>query len=174
MKSESSLVWIESAGGPLLLLEEDLLKYWNGCFSTSEDTPTDYERACSVHDYLGVIVVDSGHGIVLGEEPFSTAWWPSATLGQGFLVRWVYAEDEAAVTYALEHLPNTAWQSTDVEFQVSNDKLLLFDAACSASDVDERLVIEIPEGWYVAETLHYQPDEQTSLILHRFVAAPGA
>ena len=174
MKSVSSLPWLESAGGPLLLLEESLLTLWHGCFSNSQDTPTDYERACNVDDYIGVIGVDSGHGIVLGEEPFSTAWWPSAELGNGFLVRWVFAGNEAAVTHALKDLSNTAWRRLGVGFQVSNGKLILFDAACSGSDIDERLVIEIPKGWYAAETLHYEPDEQTSLILHRFVAVPGA
>jgi hypothetical protein len=89
-------------------------------------------------------------------------------------VRWVYAENEAAVTHALENLPNAAWQRTEVEFQVSNGRLILFDAACSGSNIDERLEIEIPKGCYVAETMHYQPDEQTSLILHRFVATSGA
>ena len=174
MKPEISIVWIESAGGPILLLEENLLAHWQGCFSNSIDTPTDYDRACAVNDYIGVIAVDSGHGIVLGEEPFSTAWWPSTKLGEGVLVRWVYAENEAAVIRALDNLPNAAWLRTNVEVQVSNGKLILFDAACSGSNIDEQLEIEIPKGCYVAETLHYQPDEQTSLILHRFVATPGA
>ncbi|HUQ32045.1 MAG TPA: Imm21 family immunity protein [Pyrinomonadaceae bacterium] len=174
MRHESSVVWIESAGGPLLLLEENLLAHWHGCFSNSEDTPTDYDRACDVDGDIGIIAVGSGQGIVLGEEPFSTAWWPLAKLGEGLLVRWVYAESEAAVIRALENLPSAAWLRTDVEFQVSNGKLLLFDAACSGSDIDERLEIEIRKGCYVAETLPYQPDEQTSLILHRFVATPGA
>lgn len=174
MRSEASLIWIESAGGPLLILEERLLHYWHGCFSTLEDALTDYERACSVDDYIGAIAVASGQGIVLGDEPFSTARWPSPDLDHSLLVRWVFAENEAAITQALENLPDKAWQRTDVEFWVSNDKLILFDAACSGNDIDERLVIEIPEGWYAAETMHYQPNEQTSLILHRFVATPSA
>jgi hypothetical protein len=174
MKPESSLVWIESAGGPLLLLEANLLAYWRGCFSDSEDTPTDYDRACAVDDYIGVIAVGSSHAIVLGEEPFSTAWWRLPKLGQGLLVRWVYAENDIAVVRALEDLPNAAWLRTDIEFHVSNGKLILFDATCSGSDIDERLEIEIPKGCYITETVHYQPDERTSLILYRFVAIPGA
>lgn len=174
MKSESSIVWIESAGGPLLLLEENLLAHWQGCFSNSEDTPTDCDRACDVDDYIGVIAVDSSHGIVLGEEPFPTAWWSLARLGEGLLVRWVYAENETAVIHALEDLPDATWLRTDVEFQVSNGMLILFDAACSGSDIGERLEIEIPKGCYVTETSHYQPDEQTSVIIHRFVATPDA
>ncbi len=173
MKSESSLVWLESAGGPLLLHEDNLLRHWHGCLLNSEDTPTDYERSFKVDDYIGVIAVDSGHGIVLGEEPFSTAWWPSAELGYDFLVRWVFAENEAAVTHALKHLSNLEWQRTGIEFQVFNGKLILFAAACSGSEIEERLEIEIAKGWYAAETLQYEPDEQTSLILHRFVAIPG-
>lgn len=173
MKSESSLVWIESAGGPLLLLEKNLIPGWHGCSSNLEDSPTDYERACAVDDYIGVIPVASGIGIVLGEEPLSSAWWPLTEAGRGVLVRWLFAENEAAVTRALENLPNREWQRTNVEFTVSNGSLILFDAASSGPDIDESLEIELPGGRYAAETLMYEPDEQTSLILHRFVPLSG-
>lgn len=174
MKSENSLAWIESAGGPLLLLEENLLPFWRGCFSDSDDALTDYDRACDVNDYIGAIDVNSRQAIILGDEPLSTAWWSSANKKQSFLVRWDYAENETAVIESLKNLPKISWQKTDIEFQVKEGKLILFDSACSGSDVDDCLRIEIQKARYSIETLHYKPDNQTSLILYRFGNAAGA
>lgn len=169
MKPESSLKWLESAGGPLLLLEEHLLESWSGVFSEPSQTPfTDYDRACAVNDYIGIIAVDSGFGIVLGEEPFSTAWFQFAETKNSLLVRWVFAENESAVTDALANLQSAAWKKTGVKIQFSGDRLILFDSACNGSNINESLEIEIPKGWYAVETFHYKPNEKTSLILHRF------
>ena len=45
------------------------------------DPATDYDRACDVNYYLGLIEIGAGKGLVLGGEPLSTAWWPSGSLG---------------------------------------------------------------------------------------------
>ena len=57
VRNGESLIWLESTGGPLLLLEEDLVPYWHGYLSVSNSSLTDYERACEVSDYLGSIDV---------------------------------------------------------------------------------------------------------------------
>jgi hypothetical protein len=83
------LKWIESTGGPLLLLERALLPYWHGSFGNTT-AATDYDRACEIADYVGAIEVGSGIGVVLGEEPFSTTWWRSSEeLRNSCIVRWV-------------------------------------------------------------------------------------
>jgi hypothetical protein len=174
MKHENSLAWIESAGGLLLLLEENLLPFWRRCFSDSGDALTDYDRACDVNDYISAKDVDSGRAIVLGDEPLSTTWWTSTNKKQSFLVRWDCAENETAVIESLKYLPEISWQKTDVEFQVKEGKLILFDSACSGSNIDDCLRIEISKARYAIEMLHYKPDNQTSLILYRFGNATGA
>ncbi len=170
MLIKNSFQWIESGGGPLLLLEEHLLGYWKG-FNFSKQNPdfvTDYDIACEIDDYLGVIEVNSGYGLVLGEEPLSTAWLPFTETKNGLLVRWMFAENESAVIDALNNLQSLTWQTTDIEINFSGDKLILFDSACSGSQIDEKIEIEISEGRYSAETAHHQPNKETSLIIHRF------
>ena len=54
-----SVVWIESAGGPLLVAPESKLAHWSG--STDDDGPVetwgDYGRACQVQDCIGLVDV---------------------------------------------------------------------------------------------------------------------
>lgn len=50
----TSYEWIDTAGGPFLLIEEDLLPSWRGTegwtFETHGDDDSDYSRACGVQD----------------------------------------------------------------------------------------------------------------------------
>lgn len=168
-----SLTWIESTGGPLLLLEKSLLPYWHGSFGKSS-TLTDYDRACKIADYVETIEVGSRFGVVLGEEPLSTTWWPSGDLLSSFLVRWVFAEDEAPVREALRSLPiDIHWQPTNVRLEILDGELILFDSSCLGTAIDMYLTIEILPGRYNLETLHYNPNDELSLILHRFVSEPN-
>jgi hypothetical protein len=170
MHTENSLQWIASAGGPLLLLEEHLLSYWRG-FNLPKNNPefvTDYDRACEIDDYIGIIGIDSGYGLVLGDDPCETAWFQFPEIQNGLLVRWIFAENEPAVIDALNNLQEADWQKTGVKMHLSNGKLILFDSACEGTNLDEKLQIEISKGWYEVETLLYEPNKQTSLILHRF------
>jgi hypothetical protein len=77
--------WVTCDGGPLLLIPEPLLTFWEGSsppsggrvvaatFRSNPDGPaTDYDRACDVSG-LGVIPVGPGHALVLNDdEPFPT------------------------------------------------------------------------------------------------------
>lgn len=165
--------WIESTGGPLLLLEKELLPYWHG-ISRSSATMTDYDRACKIADFVGAIKVGPGSGVILGEEPLSTTWWQSPHLLNSFLVRWVCAENEERVRAALSSLPrDIRCEATEVKLEAFNGELILFDSACCGTDIDDYLTIEIPRGRYAIETLHFEPNHELSLILHRFVPRPG-
>ena len=60
-----SLQWIESAGGPLVCMEEPLLDRRGG------NKSSDYERACTAAAYLERIEIGSRYGLVLGDMPLS-------------------------------------------------------------------------------------------------------
>ena len=184
----STLEWVNSEGGPVILMEKPLLRYWNGCFSTSklfgsvsglpgdEDSQkvqsdnggnlTDYDRACEVDDYLGLIGVGPGLALVLGDEPMQTAWRPLLESG-AMLIRWHWANDEDSVVKALSDLSNAIWQSSDLILPVSGDPLILFDSASPGSDIEKSLEIDLPKRQYSIDTAHYQPNKETSLFLHR-------
>lgn len=169
MKREEFLIWINSAGGPLILLEESLLKHWHG-FNLADDPDyiTDYNRACEINEFVGIIPVVSGYGLVFGGEPFQTAWLPFPEAKNGLLVCWNFAENESAVMDALNNLQSVKWEKTDIEIKFSGDKLILFDSALPGSEINEKLEIEIPAGRYLVETAHHLPNKETSLIIHHF------
>ena len=80
--------WIDSAGGPLILMERAALAFWGGCFSGGgSDFESDYERACAVDAYAGVIQVEGRSALVLGDEPCETTVWRVAQ-GNDVIVRW--------------------------------------------------------------------------------------
>jgi hypothetical protein len=166
--SERELTWIESAGGPLILLEEHLLSHWHGIQTD------DYDRACGIDDYLGLLDVGSGRALVLGEEPMPTAWQPLSAPAEGMFVRWQYADDNESVVEAIADLSKASWEVTGIVYDLTGSSLLLFDATCPGEDPDCnrtgcKLNIVLKEKRYLIETANYTPDDNTALILHRFV-----
>src|SRR5689334_6022814 len=66
---DESMRWIASAGGPLVLLPKLLQPRWQG----TGGVPSDYEVACGVEGYAGVIEKAGWRILVLGDEPLQTA-----------------------------------------------------------------------------------------------------
>lgn len=181
------LIWLESGGGPLLLIPGQYLSAWGGCEPDDErhivakfrfdpqGPATDYDRACDVEGDLGLISIGNGQGLVLGDEAMATAWLPSSTSGSeneaagGIFIRWEYANSEADVVSAVEHIPATIWEDAGLTMIVGHDPLYLLDSAYDASmlEDDDYLTIHIPAGVYSIATAVYKPDSHTSLILHR-------
>ena len=160
------LNWINSAGGPLVLLQESLLSHWSG------DDDSDYDRACRIDDHLGLISVGPGEALVLGDEPFQTSWLQLPEVPGGTIVRWEYAPSKAAVLRSLSEVQGIVWSETNLVLNITSQKLMLFDAACPGSHPDCMetgclLVINLEPGEYSIKTGRFQPDKETSLILHR-------
>src|SRR5687767_15306764 len=106
--SKAELTWITSAGGPLILLEKQLLSHWHG---TETD---DYDRSCGIDDYLGLLDVGSGRALVLGEEPMPTAWQFLSGPAEGMLIRWQWADDDESVVEAIADLSKASWEATGI------------------------------------------------------------
>jgi hypothetical protein len=167
------LEWVMSGGGPLIVLPAELLRYWGGIDPKADDSTSDYDRACGVGGYLGVLNVGTGSGLVLGDEPMQTAFLPSAD--GGTLIRWVYAENGKKVREAVCFAPVSIWSTTQHRFTVRGARMLVFDAAYpgddhprfQGQDVSPLLDLPIDSGEYRIETADYRPDEGTWLILHR-------
>ncbi|MDX3771767.1 MULTISPECIES: Imm21 family immunity protein [unclassified Streptomyces] len=65
-----SLTWLETEGGPFIVVPRSALVHWLG-------TEGDYDRACEVMDLVGVLALpDGAEALVLGDEPLSTAYLP--------------------------------------------------------------------------------------------------
>jgi hypothetical protein len=171
--------WVSSDGGPLLLVAEEYLLAWEGCENPSagrkveaqfrwnlDGVATDYDRACDVHDWVGLIEVGQGKGLVLGDEPLTTTWFPLAD--GGLLVRWVCADSEEELIAAARKIPDSAYVDSGLCLQVRNSPLVLLQASESWDDqFYSRLEIQLMAGDYSISTSEYDADGMTSLICHR-------
>lgn len=141
--------------------------------------------------YVGLLTIGGGEGLVLGDMPMATAWWPLATSGggsedvAGLLVRWMYANSEEDVLRALRREPNITWADGGLTLRVGTAPLYLFDAAVAGEVLlrgeplieaentigavakRDYLTLRLATGDYGVETAEYQPDAHTMLILHR-------
>jgi hypothetical protein len=180
------LKWISKYGGPLLLLSSELLPFWEGSAVPSNGRvvearfrwagpgtlATDYDKACDVaDDYIGLIEINTGKGLVLGDEPLLTAWYPDKNSKRaGAFIRWMHADDEQSVLRALDQAlsAHDIWQTEDFTFPVGNHPLCLFGATFAGSELepDDCLTIELDAGIYSIATAIYKPDTRTAVVLH--------
>jgi len=75
--------WIETTGGPIIILPAVEVENWSGCFSTesisakkivvAEDfldpNESDYGKACQIEDYIEIINFNNSEAVVLGDAP---------------------------------------------------------------------------------------------------------
>lgn len=175
--------WITSEGGPLLLLNEGNLDKWGGIDElitgpaahksySPFGRPTDYDRACSVEGFIGSIAIGTEQGIVFGDEPMRTTSVPCQTECGVTIIRWVFGESENEFLKCTVDIPETLFR-LDGAFAIRGPTLLLFDSALSGKNVktscSEFLTIELESSVYDAKTAIYQPDERTSMVVHRLI-----
>ena len=157
--------WISSDGGPLILIGQSALSQWLGIDSA------DYERACLVEDYVGVLDVGGSQAIVLGDEPCQTSSFIDDTENV-FLIRWVYADNDASIYAHLNQLPKNVFDTTaeELKFRASEKRYFLFDSTENGKSA-VGLVLTLVATNYVIKTVLYKPDANTSLVLHKFEAS---
>ena len=162
--------WIDSGGGPLLFLSHSLLPDWYGTDPSPELTEgTDYDRACEVESYGSVIPVGRGEAYVLGDEPNLTTWHSRSDLPGGWLIRWVYAEEDTDLIRMLETNSNP-WKLLETEyFEIIDSPLVLFDSAYPGTDLPAKsLLIELNPGRYEVPTFEFILEPTTRAIVHQF------
>jgi hypothetical protein len=177
--SGETLSWFSSSGGPLILLPEQLLRHWSGVDPPCDGRvvrvrrrwdptgpATDYDRACDVEESIANIDVGTGRGIIITGEPAATTFLPRER--GGLIVRWVQGESEREL---LRHLENRAFETESdrsATIEAHPGPLVLFDAACPGCEIEEdRLVVDVHPGQYVATAILVEPDERTSLVVIR-------
>jgi len=181
------LKWIESTGGPLVLISDKRYSLWSGILRRSsyldnriEDATdflnaaeTDYGKACLVQDYLGIVNIGEDIALVLGGEPLPTTVFYSVD-NRVIIARWYHGESVKSVdnilnTRNLNSIDN--WELS-LTFKVSGDKQHLFDASCSAIELNKEsngyLPVNIKKGEYQIWTAIYEPDDKTKLLIHKF------
>lgn len=149
--SAPSLAWVESMGGPLIVVPVSALASWGGCTESGlmagdATAPDDYDRACAVDDLAGVIPIDENgaQGLVLADDPATSCYLPHY---RAFLRRRV-ADSEAGLRAATDTVladPATVWEECGT--WASDGPAVLMDSAVAGSD----LGIEYPGGGMPAE-----------------------
>jgi hypothetical protein len=127
-------------GGPLVVVPLSAVADWGGgtmAGTTAGDgsTTDDYDRACAVYGYAGVIPVLKAEAIVLGDEPATTCFWAD----QRVFVRWFAADSEedlfATATQGLAD-PATPWE--DGGTWTCDGPAVLMDSAIAGPDLGPR------------------------------------
>ncbi|MFI9104331.1 Imm21 family immunity protein [Streptomyces fildesensis] len=156
-----SLTWLETEGGPFVVVPRAALPHWSG-------TEGDYDRACEVMDFVGVLALpDGAEALVLGDEPLSTAYVPDYRV----LVRWCYAErGEGVADIIRAGLPAAEWEEGPV--LSTTGELVMFDAAYFGTEVGtlaDSAALELGAGRYRVDSASIEPDHLTSFRVHRFI-----
>ncbi|MEU1079877.1 Imm21 family immunity protein [Streptomyces sp. NPDC005908] len=138
--------WVESMGGPLIVVPVSALAAWHGCTQTgviagNATAVDDYDRACEVDDLAGVIAVgDKGaQALVLADEPATTRYVPEHNL----FLRRLAADDEAelaATAQAALMDRTTPWEEYGT--WTTDGPAVLMDSAEAGSDLNQ----EYPNG----------------------------
>lgn len=160
--------WIESGGGPLLLAPRSATNDWHGAQGPGMAGPqTDYARACSLKDEIGVIHIGSRPALVLGDEPDRTALIPVRS--DALLVRWRWADSERSLIPRLlaEHVTGGLAFSLAGQLATTAEEYFLFDSACSGTQIDQYLSIPLHAGHYIVESANFKPDRATFALVHR-------
>ena len=137
---------------------------WGGVIHEKQPM-SDYDKACTVADFVGLVESGAGSVLVLGDEPFPTAWKPAAE--GGFLICWICADSHEEVEALLESSDLRAdLRDTGLTFKTDGASVL-FDASEPGDDIRaESSELELDAGSYQVLTGVLSPDSRTKLLVH--------
>ena len=136
---------------------------------------TDYERACEVHDYLGLIPIQRSTGFVLGDEPLPTTVVEQRSRSVA-IVRLVYCD----LNYDLENTVRNVstgilHRLQQIRLSVSESSWVIFDSAYPGSiGMNHCMRFDMPVGDIIIDTCTYDPDERVSLIIHNVMTSDAS
>jgi len=160
----TSMTWIASTGGPLVILEDRLLDHWEGVGDAVQlGEGTDYDRACAVDGWIGIVEVGDGTAVVLGDEPAATCAFdaPSGVL----VIRWIHASSDWDPG-DVEKLLKQRWERSAI-WTVGSQEQTVQDSAFAGGDSEiDRLHLRLPAGRYEVLTADHRPDPETYMVLH--------
>lgn len=161
--------WISSAGGPLIVLPDSLRSQWQGVRAGGEGATSDYELACGVDGYVGVIRKEGHEILVLGDEPLQTA--VARLGGRPCLVRWAFAPSVEYAESVLADIDPGLLQGpleyTEVRF--ASTPLVVMDSGDAGAEANELLHFEVKPGNYSVRVYRFAPSVDAKFLVHEFV-----
>ncbi|MER5399057.1 immunity 21 family protein [Streptomyces sp. NPDC002599] len=148
--------WVESGGGPLIAIPETVLPFWAG--ADGDDMSCDYDRACDVDGFVGLLPVGDTRALVLGDDPASTTYLPE----HGAFVRWCAADSEDELLAVVPAALSQARWEREVVWTVPGP-VVLFDAAWpgTASGRADHLRVALEPGRYGVRAARVEPGPET-------------
>lgn len=165
------LTWLDTDAGHLILMPVSVRRQWSGIEPSSapeattvrfrwnqpNDPPSDYDRACGVDDYVGILQVGSHQAIVLGQDPLPAA---SRVLPDGALVVARLYTTEIGLPGRLPSIGGLDWQSVG-HVILDGSRLVLFDSTEVGWEepLFPSVEIEMAAGRYEVEHTRYGDDD---------------
>ncbi|MFC4516339.1 MULTISPECIES: Imm21 family immunity protein [Streptomyces] len=175
----ADLAWVRSMGGPLIVVPASAVDQWGGCTEGGiivggSDDPDDYDRACDVEGWAGVIDVGaSASGLVLADEPAMTCYLSERNV----FVRWLAAHSDAELLEASKVVlddPATDWEDCGV--WETDGSAVLLDSAVAGADLaleypdqgglPEQAQISVPAGRWRVRATHERGDSAWVGVVH--------
>jgi hypothetical protein len=142
--AKSRLKYVETEGGPFVLLPLELKTAWKGTGDDDEEDEgeSDYDRAEAFLSSVGVLDVGKGKALILGEAEV-TGFRPLED--GGVFVQKVFGDEPADVDAAVDAaLASGKWKVTKHVLPIEGKgKLALFDAAYAYADADSDEVLKL-------------------------------
>ncbi|HAV64174.1 MAG TPA: hypothetical protein DCY13_17635 [Verrucomicrobiales bacterium] len=160
--------WIESLGGPLVLLPKSLVSEWGGADLEHPMEGDDYGRACAVPGYLAEIPVGTGVGLVLWGSPDRTTILE--TNSGWALVRWQYADSEAGMLECVHANIANAEVLEEIRHTGTDESYQLFDSVYPGNEIEETLELKLAPGVYRVSTRNHA-ESRTGFLAHLFEPA---
>ncbi|MEV0742149.1 Imm21 family immunity protein [Streptomyces sp. NPDC050549] len=157
--------WVESLGGPLIVVPVSVLAEWGGCSENWGEEPgivEDYDRACAVEGWAGLLDVggSGARALVLADEPATSRYLPERRV----FVRWLAADSESEVLAAAD----TVLADRDIEWEdvgvwETDGPAVLMDSTTPGAELDEeypdggqpeQASVALPAGWWRVRAVH--------------------
>lgn len=140
-KQAKALRFVESEGGPLVMLHTSVLPKWTGAIGGNDD----YDRICEVRKD---VFSYSGQDALVLEAPTSTACLP--TKDGAVLVRWLGADAAVDLLATLPHVKK--WKKSKQTLKVTGPMVLFgSDQEGKKLPKKERIDIDLKKGTYTIE-----------------------
>ncbi|NUP53689.1 MAG: hypothetical protein HOW97_41165 [Catenulispora sp.] len=152
MTRQGNHAWLKSLGGPLIAVPRSVVPAWLGADGPGDDEEkTDYWRACSAPDPVGVIDVVGKPALVLRTSSVPTTYVEDHRL---FVHEMAKTGAPDTVAGAIGLLARAQWRFSG-EFTV-DEQLVLFDASFPGRYAleHEHLLITVPAGGYSVESTY--------------------
>ncbi|MET9554556.1 Imm21 family immunity protein [Streptomyces sp. NPDC006645] len=163
----AELAWVSSMGGPLIVVPESCIGAWGGCTEDGsvlgeDGGRDDYDRACEVDDWAGVIAgrAKAATVLVLADEPAMTCFLSEELL----FVRWLAADSEEELLAGVDVVvadPDTPWE--DGGLWAIDGPAVLMDSAVAGVDLGveypgggkpEQAPVQLPAGRWRVRAVH--------------------